>query len=182
MASTTPLAPAAPAPPVESIGIRLKRRLAEQRTALRERFLHDHAATKLLHEHCRLIDATLITVWEHIAMPGEISLVAVGGYGRGGLFPYSDIGLLILLPQAPDAALAQQLEQFVSLLWDIGLDVGHSVRTVAECVDLAAQDVTIQTSLLEARLITGGPALFRRFQREFRRTLDAEAFTKAKRL
>ncbi len=180
MASILP-APATSAP-AESLGARLKQRLVEQRTALRERYFVEHSAPKLLRDLRRLVDATLKTVWQHLAMPRDIALVAVGGYGRGQLFPYSDIDLLILLPHPADAALAQKLEQFVSLLWDIGLDVGHSVRTVAECVDLAAQDVTIQTSLLEARLIVGERKLFRQFERDFRRGVDPLQFTKAKRL
>src|SRR5258706_7494603 len=117
----------------ESTGARLKRRLSDIRAALRSRYLGDHSAPKLLREHRKLVDGTLKTVWQHVAMPAGATLVAVGGYGRGQLFPYSDIDLLILLPGAADAALTGKLEQFVSLLWDIGLDVGHSVRTVAEC-------------------------------------------------
>jgi [protein-PII] uridylyltransferase len=181
MASTPQLPPATPAP-VESTGARLKRRLADSRATLRQRYLDEHSASNLLREHRKLVDATLKTVWQHVAMPAGATLVAVGGYGRGQLFPYSDIDLLILLPGAADTALTAKLEQFVSLLWDIGLDVGHSVRTVAECVDLAAQDVTIQTSLLEARLLLGERRLLRQFEKEFQRKLDAEAFTKAKRL
>ncbi len=169
-------------PVVESTGGRLKRRLVEQRAALHRRYELDNSAPKLLHEHRKIVDATLTSGWQHIGMPDGGALIAVGGYGRGELYPYSDIDLLILLPHAPDAALTQKLEQFVSLLWDIGLDVGHSVRTISECVELAGQDITIQTSLLEARLIAGEQKLFLHFEREFRRQLDAEQFTKAKRL
>jgi [protein-PII] uridylyltransferase len=181
MVSSSQAAPES-APPPEPVGARLKRRLAEHRAALQARYLQEGSAPRLLHDHRRLVDATLKSVWQHVAMPPGGALVAVGGYGRGDLFPYSDIDLLILLPRATDDALTLQLEQFVSLLWDIGLDVGHSVRTVAECVELAAQDVTIQTSLLEARLVTGERDLFRQFEKEFRRSLNAEQFTKAKRL
>src|SRR5258705_1663991 len=181
MASSPQLPPATPAP-AESISARLRRRLADSRATLRQRYHDEHSAPNLLREHRKLVDATLKTMWQHVAMPAGATLVAVGGYGRGQLFPYSDIDLLILLPGAADTALTAKLEQFVSLLWDIGLDVGHSVRTVAECVELAAQDVTIQTSLLEARLLIGERKLFRQFEKEFQRKLDAEAFTKAKRL
>ncbi len=115
-------------------------------------------------------------------MPSTLSLVAVGGYGRGQLFPYSDIDLLVLLPHASDEVPKPKLEQFVGMLWDIGLEVGHSIRTVDECIALAAQDVTVQTSLLEARLLTGERKLFRRFEKEFSRALDPQQFCKAKRL
>ena len=129
-----------------------------------------------------LIDGQLKVVWQHLAMPPTLALVAVGGYGRGQLFPYSDIDLLVLLPHASDADLTHKLEQFISVLWDIGLEVGHSVRTIDECIGLAAQDVTVQTSLLEARLLTGARSLYRRFEKEFARALDPQQFCKAKRL
>ena len=181
MASTAQPPLATPAVP-ESTSARLKRRLTENRAALHQRYLEHHSAPKLLREHRQLVDSILKSVWQHVDMPAGVTLVAVGGYGRGQLFPYSDIDLLILLPATADQALTEKLEQFVSLLWDIGLDVGHSVRTVAECAELSAQDVTIQTSLLEARLLIGERKLFRQFEREFLRKLDAPQFTKAKRL
>jgi [protein-PII] uridylyltransferase len=98
-----------------------------------------------------------------VAAPGhaaELALVAVGGYGRGQLFPYSDVDLLVLLPQAADAEATRHLEQFIGMLWDIGLEVGPSVRTVEECIELSVQDVTVQTNLLEARLLAGNRKLF----------------------
>ncbi len=115
-------------------------------------------------------------------MPADITLVAVGGYGRGQLFPYSDIDLLILLPAATSDALGAKLEQFVGVLWDIGLEIGHSVRTLAECIELSAQDITVQTSLLEARYIAGKRPLFLQFEKQFARAIDAPQFAKAKRL
>jgi [protein-PII] uridylyltransferase len=173
-----PVASIAPPPP----GARLKKRLADSRALLRQQYLEKDSAPVLLREHRKLVDGLLTVVWQQVAMPDSVALAAVGGYGRGQLFPYSDIDLLILLPHAADEALAQKLEQFVSLLWDIGLDVGHSVRTIDECVALAAQDVTVQTSLLEARLLVGERKLFRQFAKEFLRALDPAQFTKAKRL
>jgi [protein-PII] uridylyltransferase len=111
-----------------------------------------------------------------------MALVAVGGYGRGQLFPYSDIDLLVLLPAPPDGALGAKLEQFVGMLWDIGLEIGHSVRTPAECLEFAAQDITVQTSLLEARFIDGKRKLFTQFEKQFARAIDPVQFAKAKRL
>ena len=161
---------------------RWKTRLSEQRRTLERRYLENHSAPELLRRHCLLIDGQLKAVWQHLAMPPTLTLVAVGGYGRGQLFPFSDIDLLVLLPHASDPNLTHKLEQFISVLWDIGLEVGHSVRTIDECIGLAAQDVTVQTSLLEARLLTGERRLFRRFEKEFARALDPQQFFKAKRL
>jgi [protein-PII] uridylyltransferase len=84
-------------------------------------------------------------------------LIAVGGYGRGELYPYSDIDLLLLIPDNSESNLAlnQDIEHLISLMWDIGLNVGHSVRTLDECISEAQKDVTVQTNLLESRLLAG---------------------------
>ena len=178
--SSAPQLTTAPALTLQLSSTRWKNRLAEQRNGLQARYLENHAAPELLRRHRRLVDSQLKTVWQHLAMPSDIALVAVGGYGRGQLFPYSDIDLLVLLPQASDETLKHKLEQFVGILWDIGLEIGHSVRTVTECVALAAQDITVQTSLLEARLLEGSRKLFRQFEKEFQRALDPRQFTQAK--
>jgi [protein-PII] uridylyltransferase len=178
MTASSPVLQEPAAPP--AAGARWKSRLTEQRAALRQRYLENHSASELLRRHRQLIDTQLIAVWRHLEMPADIALVAVGGYGRGQLFPCSDIDLLVLLPAPANDDLQLKLEQFVGLLWDIGLEVGHSVRTVGECAALATQDITIQTSLLEARLLTGQRKLFRQFEKEFERTLDPPQFAKAK--
>jgi len=164
----------------QSPSARWKNRLADQRDALRRRYFENHAAPELLRRHRQLVDTQLKTVWQYLEMPPAIALVAVGGYGRGQLFPSSDIDLLVLLPESSDETLKQKLEQFIGLLWDVGLEVGHSVRTSAECNALASQDITVQTSLLEARLLEGNRKLFRQFEKEFRRALDPQKFTQAK--
>ena len=134
---------------------RWKARLAEQRNGLRERYFERQSAPELLRRHSRVIDQQLQAVWRALGMPPDIALIAVGGYGRGQLFPYSDIDLLILLPAPIAAELGEKIERFVGILWDIGLEIGHSVRTIAECLEFAAHDITVQTSLLEARHIDG---------------------------
>ena len=122
-------------------------------------------------------------------MPPEAALVAVGGYGRGELFPYSDIDVVLLLDDSAasckvedNPALKAKIEQFISSCWDTGLEIGSSVRTVAECTDEAAKDVTVQTSLLEARLITGNKKNFERLKKQLASVLDAKAFFVAKTL
>jgi [protein-PII] uridylyltransferase len=171
-----------PAPRLKPLAGEWKYALAAEREALRREFLRRPAAGQLLSRHARLVDRQLRQVWSTHAMPREWALLAVGGYGRGQLFPHSDIDLLILLPKAADACLQQKLETFVGTLWDIGLEVGHSVRTVAECAELAAHDLTVQTSLLEARILSGDRRLFRRFANRLDEVLEPADFLQAKQL
>jgi [protein-PII] uridylyltransferase len=168
--------------PPQSQTVRWKQKLAEQRVQLQRRYLESKSAPALLRTHRALIDSQLKAVWQHIKMPPLITLVAVGGYGRGQLFPYSDVDLLVLLPGAADADLTGKLEQFIGMLWDIGLEVGPSVRTIDECIALSARDVTVQTNLLEARFLYGNQKLYARFDKEFQRHLDPKQFYKAKQL
>ncbi|MDG4869376.1 nucleotidyltransferase domain-containing protein, partial [Guyparkeria sp. 1SP6A2] len=94
-----------------------------------------------------------------------IALVAVGGYGRGELHPHSDIDLLLLLEHDDDTPYREPLSAFVTFLWDIGLEIGHSVRSLNDCEREAEADVTVITNLLESRLIAG-PETLREQMRE----------------
>src|SRR5207253_260919 len=98
----------------------------------------------------------------------------------GELFPYSDVDVLLLLPAEPDEPTCGQLETFIGLCWDLGLEIGSAVRTVDDCIRESRQDVTIQTSLLEARLLTGNATLFAQLQTRYQADLDARAFFQAK--
>jgi [protein-PII] uridylyltransferase len=142
-----------------------------------------HAALRQL---ARLADDTLKALWQQAAYGPSPALVAVGGFGRGELFPHSDIDVLLLLPegQSPDTdeALRQRIETFISSCWDAGLEIGSSVRTVDECLAESAKDVTVQTALLESRLICGNAALFKDFRWRFRQAMDPRAFFVAKTL
>jgi [protein-PII] uridylyltransferase len=133
-----------------------------------------------------LADATLKTLWRNAGFSSPFALAAVGGYGRGELFPYSDVDVLVLLPddQSPhhDPTLKTRIEGFIGSCWDAGLEIGSSVRTVSECLSEAANDVTVQTSLIESRLITGSAELFAAFQKQFFAALDPQAFFVAKTL
>ena len=157
-------------------------RLLDGQKAIRERYLSDGDARRMLRDRSQLIDLLLAELWAQQGMPGEAALAAVGGYGRGELFPASDIDLLILLSGPPDESLTTKLEALVGRFWDIGLEIGHSVRTVDECLAEAAGDITIQTALIEARRLTGDDALFVRFEQGLRAQLDPQAFFKAKRI
>ena len=133
-----------------------------------------------------LADGTLRALWQRAAFQADFALVAVGGFGRAELFPHSDVDVLLLLPDGTnpdtDPALKLRIEEFIGSCWDAGLEIGSSVRSVTECVDEAAKDVTVQTSLVEARLVTGDKALFALFQARFAAALDPHAFFIAKTL
>jgi [protein-PII] uridylyltransferase len=133
-----------------------------------------------------LVDNVLQDVWHALALPPECALAAVGGYGRGQLYPASDVDLLILIPDdghaAQDSAVAAQLEQLIGLLWDIGLDIGHSVRSTGQCLDEAERDITVKTALLEARFLAGSRALYDEFEQSCNAALEPAAFLTAKHL
>src|SRR3989440_3440 len=160
----------------------LKAGVQAERAALQARFRETADGTMVLREHRRLADRVLKEMWRQLQMPGSLALLAVGGSGRGELYPHSDIDVLVLLQDPAPAGLASQIEKLVGRLWDTGLELAHSVRTVAECVEEARKDVTVMTSLLEARQLAGNRSLFARFDHARRECLDAGVFFKAKRL
>ncbi|MDG4598018.1 MAG: [protein-PII] uridylyltransferase [Candidatus Contendobacter sp.] len=132
----------------------------------REMFLQDVPAHELVPARARLMDELLLRAWSRffeVDAP-DLALVAVGGYGRGELHPGSDVDIMILLGDQTLDTRRDGLESFLTFLWDIGLDVGHSVRTVEDCVHEGAADITVATSLMEARQLTGSTTLFERMR------------------
>ena len=170
--------PLAGAEPIEA----LRESLQRARESLREVYLAGRTPGWLLRAHARLVDRTLQQLWLARRPAASMALVATGGYGRGELFPASDVDVLVLLGSEPSPEERERLEQLISLFWDIGLEIGHSVRTVEACIENAQADVTIETSLLEARQIAGNAALFRRLRRAMEKLVDPAAFLKAKKL
>ena len=142
-----------------------------------------HGALKKLAKHT---DTTLQQLWAMADFAPSACLVAAGGYGRGELFPHSDVDVVLLLPDDSepdtDAPLKAKIETFISNCWDSGLEIGSSVRTVGQCVSEAAKDVTVQTTLLEARWVVGSKANFARLQKQLSTAVDAKAFFTAKTL
>ncbi|MDE2399359.1 MAG: nucleotidyltransferase domain-containing protein, partial [Burkholderiales bacterium] len=166
---------------------RLRLQLGADKNALLERFAaagpNPVAATILVRDLARLVDRTLTELWIASLMPAGAALVAVGGYGRGELFPHSDVDVLILLPDDVSAEEARPaIERFITACWDIGLEIGSSVRTVDECIAEAERDVTVQTSLLESRYLCGSRRVFTTFRHANTRAMDARAFLRAKTL
>ncbi|MGB4116254.1 MAG: [protein-PII] uridylyltransferase [Polaromonas sp.] len=160
------------------------------KSALFESLATSGAATRgirgMLQKLSHHTDGTLQKLWALADFPPAACLVAAGGYGRGELFPHSDVDVLLLLPDNNAADINPQLkakiETFISNCWDSGLEIGSSVRTVAECASEAAKDVTVQTSLLEARLVVGSKKNFAHLQKQLADVLDAKAFFVAKTL
>src|SRR5690606_10270069 len=110
----------------------------------------------LLSERAAVVDAVVSDAWRRcFAGDTAFALVATGGYGRGELFPRSDVDLLVLAPPHEQDARRRDIERFFALLWDAGLQPGHAVRSVQQCLELACEDVTVATALLEARLLLG---------------------------
>ncbi|NMG75009.1 [protein-PII] uridylyltransferase [Aromatoleum diolicum] len=140
------------------------------------------ATTTVLRGRARLVDEAIIHLWRVCGISRDAALIAVGGYGRGELFPHSDVDLMVLLPSSADGSLQAQLATLIGALWDVGLEIGQSVRTLDECLEAADQDITVQTNLLEARLLDGNKALFDDFCKRYREQLDVRAFFKAKQL
>ncbi|RCX24820.1 [protein-PII] uridylyltransferase [Thioalbus denitrificans] len=137
--------------------------LKSGREVLRRRYLDGCHASELVTQQTALVDTLVVRAWRHLALADspEVALVAVGGYGRGELFPCSDVDLLILLRGDDHDAWRDPIESFLRLLWDIGLEVGHSVRSLQDCTREAERDITIATSLMEARLLAGPEPLYR---------------------
>ncbi|MGB0129704.1 MAG: [protein-PII] uridylyltransferase [Rhodocyclaceae bacterium] len=160
----------------------LRNRLQQGQAELRGTYESGNDANVMLRGRCRLVDEVLRSLWNRVGMPPNLALVAVGGYGRGELYPRSDVDLLLLIPDQVNLPVESRLEQFVSLTWDIGLDVGHAVRTVDECLDEAAKDITVQTNLLEARFLVGSRKLFNEFTAQLQSQIDPLDFYTAKRL
>ena len=150
------------------------------REALRARFPNPRTASPLLHEMSAFSDSILAELWHNHTFPPDLLLIAVGGYGRREQYPFSDTDLLILLPDNAQPALLEEVTAFVGSLWDIGMDIGHSVRSLAECLQEASRDITIQTTLLETHLLQGDQARFAAFREAVHSQIDPKDFFEAK--
>ncbi len=146
----------------------IKQLLKQKDTELREKFNPHLSVAKLLKEKSNFIDKILSCCWQHFLADyaSQLSLCAVGGYGRNELFPYSDIDIIVLLDNDETDDYQEALSNFFTFLWDVGLKPGQSVRTVQQCVESALKDQTIMTSLMESRLIYGNVALHQHLKQE----------------
>ena len=143
-----------------------KKAIRHAREVLDGRFKTGREIRRLVEDRAWFVDQILREAWERLPWceDADIALLAVGGYGRGELHPFSDIDLLILLDNADHESFREPIEQFLTLLWDIGLEVGQSVRSVDECASEARADLTVITNLMESRTIAGPERLRLRMQ------------------
>lgn len=134
----------------------------------KQQFLQHSPITDLVHARSAFIDRLLISLWHHfeLAQQPDLALVAVGGYGRGELHPLSDVDILVLSDQALSDETGKIISTFLTFLWDLRLEIGHSVRTVDDCIEVGLADLTVATNLTEARLLCGSEALFQCLQEQ----------------
>lgn len=156
-----------------------------------EKFRKDLQIGKLLRSLTTISDQMLAYGWQQAGLNQlssnrhPVSLIAVGGYGRKELFPYSDIDILVLHSEHKEADpisndVTKRIEKFISLCWDLGLEIGSSVRTVEECLEESKKDITVRTSLLESRFLTGNKNLYKKFVKEFEAHMDPRSFFQEK--
>jgi len=142
----------------------LKETIQKGEKAIKQAFENGAGTLDIVSTRAQFIDQVLIQVFNQQFADCEqpVSLIAVGGYGRGELHPASDIDLMLLLKEAESPQTKSKLEHFLMLLWDSKLDIGHSVRTLEECIEEATKDITVVTNLMESRLLSGDETLFNR--------------------
>ncbi|WP_343564376.1 [protein-PII] uridylyltransferase [Kiloniella sp. b19] len=160
----------------------LKETLKAGREEVKQRFEQKTSGTVVVKAHCYLMDQIVLLLYRHVneflypasLTKGEhLSLVAVGGYGRGELAPHSDVDLLFLMPYKKTARTEQIVESILYFLWDLNIKVGQSVRTVNECIKAAQGDITISTSLLEGRYLIGDERLYRALHVYYERNIQS---------
>ncbi len=144
--------------PAQSDVNQLKAWLLQTFADIDQAFINGQRVHHALQHRARAVDLVLIDCWQQQDVGSGASLIAVGGYGRQALHPQSDVDILILTDESFTGH--DSLSGFIQNLWDMGLKVGHSVRSLGQCIELARQDITVITNLDEARLLTGNQDLF----------------------
>lgn len=168
----------------------LKQAIVDARQSLTEKFHAGEDTDTLIHSHAAFMDGIMKLAWNRFTWnenrgswrKSRISLIAVGGYGRNELLPHSDIDLLILMERSNQTPHRANIQSFITLLWDIGLEVGHSVRSISDC-KTQAQDVTVLTAMMESRTLVGDDELLQKMHKQIspRKVCNAKNFFMAKR-
>jgi [protein-PII] uridylyltransferase len=143
-----------------------KELLSRLQTWLQEQFMAQEDVLELVAARSEFTDLLLTRLWQKFGLDkhASLALIAVGGYGRAELHPYSDIDILVLSQKTITPAQGETVSQFLTLLWDLRLDIGHAVRSLKECTQQGKEDITVATNLLESRLICGSVATFNGLQ------------------
>jgi [protein-PII] uridylyltransferase len=157
--------------------------LAEQRQLLHRRLLNGASGAEIMAALTEFVDGVIIgryrnavrEIGEDAVIAGfqHCCLVALGGYGRRELAPYSDIDVMLLYRPEARRIIEPLSRHVLHHLWDLGFKVGHSVRTIADCIELALGDLTVRTSMMEARFLAGSPQVFQEFHRRYVRRVVA---------
>ncbi len=155
-----------------AIGV-FRRHLARIQHHVQESFEHDQiTGLEAARQLGGLVDGLVLALFDHATttekLTEKLSIAATGGYGRGALAPFSDIDLLFLTQAEPNPATLRVVEYMLYFLWDLGLRIGHATRSIEQCLAEAERDVTIRTSMLDARRIGGDKSLFNEFHKRFR--------------
>ena len=153
--------------------------LAGCRQALRQRLLKGSSGAEVMAALTEFVDGLIIGKYKNamrqagegaqVAGAQHCCLVALGGYGFRELAPYSDIDVMFLFREEAGEAAPTLFREVLHHLWDLGFQVGHSMRTIDDCIDLAGKDLTIRTAMMSARFMTGSPHLFQEFNRRYAR-------------
>ena len=178
MTAPEPDAAGAPAPTIREVFDRERERLAREWEA-------KHDSEAYLRAHTSVLDTAVLAMLAESGLPADrIAVAAVGGYGRGELYPYSDIDLLVLTDESvkEDESCQTALATFTTRLWELGLTVGASVRSTSEFLSEAAKDVSIATTYLESRCLWGNGRLYAQARMHFAQTLDPRRFFRDKML
>ena len=140
----------------------LKEAFQQKFQDLGKKFLKNHQSKIFLSQHTKLVDKSLIKLWNGRDLIDGLCLVAVGGFGRSELFPYSDVDILVLSKNELTKSQSERISGFIADCWDLGLKIGHSVRNISEVGEEFHKDVTTATNLLENRLIIGDHKVFKK--------------------
>ncbi|MCF0253869.1 MAG: [protein-PII] uridylyltransferase, partial [Duodenibacillus sp.] len=147
---------------------------------LAQEFRQKSRVDSYLRQHAAAVDRAVCALAAASGLPAQCSVCALGGYGRNEMFPFSDIDVMVLVPEGLEAAAQEAAGRFVTALWDLGLAVGSSVRTPAQLLAAAREDITAETAFLESRLVAGSARLFAATSLSFREQLDARKFFRSK--
>lgn len=157
-------------------------RYLKEKEALKESFEETGDVARYLACHTRLLESVIDERAKSLSLPLGVALLAAGGFGRAEVFPFSDIDLLVLIPEDLPENDAERVSSFLTSLWDLGLSVGASVRTARETLADCTQDIALSTNFLEARFLYGNKELFEATRAEYLKTLNPVTFFREKEL